>query len=409
MLNEADTGIASEEAEALRVLEEYHALKSEPGRQVRLDSIQKIGANLDELNDLKKRLTEELSTHTSDLLYFRERLEDELWRELVASGQMAIEDEFPEVESNPPGATTEDGYTSLDGYQEAKTDRSDTSAKTGTAVGWESDSANDKTREAMSLLGAAKQDLHAATQNFRHLDRLCETQRREFDAGVLPKWHDMSRTEFDLEQLAQKVQVSRELIMAERAYSEAGRYAVEVGFIRDDADQSCHFLDAPEDGACSVDRYVTSMEDKDMDFIEAWREKIATPCSKSSTDGDGDVLEVDSVYFGEGCSTHADEWDKIRIDRWESMRAMERVKMHTVGNAASPDDMACQHSPVLEPQDVPPAAPVSAQQFEGPSVPRVRLMKPSVAIMRELLISGQVAVAKFSAAWSSRRQPDHVV
>jgi len=394
-LKEIDVRIVNKKSKIKTILKEYEALESKTEGQGKLDDIKKIGSRNQELGDLKVKLAQELSDHQLNILYQREGLEEELWRALLESGQMDVEDDSSDVALDTLGSNTGGSRQSLEDRQGQMNEQSNPYPGVVCAVGQAPDTANDKIQTAMSLLGAAKEDFHAATMDFYHFDRMCEEQRQDFQAGVIPEWREMSRTQFDLEQLAQKIQLTREVIRAEEAYSEAGRYAVEVGFIRDDADQSCHFVDEPDDGFCSGDRYATHVEEKDAGFIEAWQERIASPSSKNSANGDGDIWEVDSVQFGEGCSTHADEWNKIRISRWEGLREMERVRMRTAGNAASADDLIDQYLPILDGREV--------QQRVGLQIPRAGLWNPSIAIVKELLVSGQAAVAKFSATWSSRR------
>ena len=297
----------------------YNSLESEHERKERRDEVEKVATELEELEALKRRLLGELNTINDDLLYYRQRLEDELWRALVGSGQVRADEGISEIvpdqlEGEAHCVSSQDPRHVCEGDQRAIGDE-------------QSCSANDlaksddcRIQEAEALLDSSKADLCAAVERFQYLDRLCMAQRQQFETRIIPEWHDMSRTEFDLEQLAQKIEHTRELIRAEKAYSEAGRFAKEVGFIREDSDQSCHFVDEPDDGAHSGDRHATFVEDNDMTFVEDWREGISPPSWSPSARSPGDVWEVDSVRFGEGCSTHAEEWNKIRIDRWDEMR-----------------------------------------------------------------------------------------
>lgn len=345
-LDEVDISITSQEAAIMTLLKEYQELESDTGRQKKLDEVTRMGSGLDQLNELKVRLAQELSTHKPDLLYLRQRLEDELCHQLVESGQMEIEANTYNITSNLLDPSMGRSQSSQD-HLGRMNERVDLGLETAAAADEPQDTANNQMQAAIGLLDAAKDGLRAATRSFLDVDMECEAQRQEFEAGIGPAWHGMSRTEFDLEQLALKIDTTRELIKAEKAYSEAGRYAVKVGFVREDSDQSCHFLDDPDDGACSNDRDAVFVEVKDMSFIEAWREKIISPCSNSSERGEADTWEVASVNFGESCSTHADAWNKVRIDRWQELREMERLRLLRAGNVACPDELVGQHSSVL--------------------------------------------------------------
>lgn len=75
-------------------------------------------------------------------------------------------------------------------------------------------------------------------------------------------------------------------------------------------------MEGCRDGSCSGDENATFVEGKYKGFIQAWRERIEPASSEVFVSGEGDVWEVDSVSFGEGCSTHADQWNNTEIERW---------------------------------------------------------------------------------------------
>jgi hypothetical protein len=386
-LDEVKAKIADGETTMMSLADEFQSEQSEQETQEIQDAINEVGSRVEELDVVKAKLAKELVTHKAELPYLRECLEDELWRTLVESGQLGATDNSssnPVVHCDDPG------------------DQAGVGAEKSSSANEVTNSEDCRIRKAMSLLNTTKDDLRAALEKFQDLDRLCEVQRRNFETRAIPEWHEMSRTEFDVEQVAQKMEQTRELIRAQKAYSEAGRYAVEVGLIRDDPDQSCHFLDDADDGACSGDRYATFMEENDITFIEHWRERISAPCSSPSAERGDDVWEVDSVHFGEGCSTHAEELDKIRIDRWDELRERERKRMRMTGNAASPDELLCRHTPALDSQ----GSSALSEPAENPNAggnPRAGFWKPSFAAVKELMISGQAAVARLSPPWSSHR------
>ena len=401
-LNEINDEITSDETRIERLLQEYEALQEETGGKDQLDAIKQVGSDLKKLDSLKVSLAEDLSNHKSNLLYFRERLEDEIWLALVQSGQVRPDDGISDSGSSPHGQCMEDSCHSIDSHHDVVARQNDPDAGQDCAMNDDSDITREQMRKAMSLLEATKDNVRAVGMRFRQLDRLCEAQRRDFEDGMVPEWRDMTRTEFDLEQLALRMDLTRELVEAEKAYSDAGRFAVEVGYGRDDSNQSCHFVDDPEDGACSGDRYATFVEEKGMDFIEAWREGITGTISTSPVSAQGDDWDVDSVNFGEGCSTHADEWYKTKIERWEDERELERMKWHRAGFFARPDAMVCDHTSVLDHQGLREAVPFSVNQYVETDSSRAGLWKPSLALMKELVVTGHAAVARFSAAWSTR-------
>jgi hypothetical protein len=404
--DEVNMRIASVEAEIKSLAQGFQSSESEAKRQERQNAINEVGSELEELDALKARLARELSAHRSSLVYFRERLEDELCRALEKSGQLDAEIDVSYLHSNQLTRSMESRDISQDIGEEYLTTHGKSSAENSYPADKDGDSEDCRIGKARTLLVSTKEDLQDATMSFLQLERLCEAQRHEFETRMIPELHGMSRTEFDLEQLAQKIELTKELIRAGKAYSEAGRYAAEVGFIREDSDQSCHFVEDPADGACSGNKYAAFVEEKDLAFIEAWRERIGPQYSTSPVSGEGDAWEVDSVQFGEGCSTHADEWYKTRIDRWEEVREKERVKMRTMGNIAFADEVFYEPSPALDLRGLPfpmlAATEESAQvKFSGAGG-----WIPSLEIMKELLVSGQAVLANFSVGWSSGRGSD---
>jgi hypothetical protein len=390
-------GIASAQARTDALLGEYDAMSEGTERAEKFDEIDSIALRLGKLNEAKAELNEEMRCQKIDLLEFYERLEGDIWLALVQSGQVEADDAVSDVASDPHEVLNEGGSNLSYGHDGHMFYGNDPDAIHPDIMDHDGDADRDPTQKAMSLLYVTKEELQNTSRSFYQLDRLCKEQRQEFESNLVPEWRGMSKTEFDLEQLAQRIELTKELVRAERAYSEAGRYAVEVGLIREDSDQSCHFVDYPDDGACSGDRYAVVVEVQDTSSIEAWLEGFSPAFSTSPVSAHGDEWEVDSVRFGEGCSTHADEWNKPKIVRMEQLRELERESLGRAGIITYPDVIMCQH---LESG---PASPVSISQYEGADSAALVLWKPSFAIMKELVVSGQAAVARISATWSNRQ------
>lgn len=393
-LNEITRCIGDDEARIKTVLRECKDVEAEDELQEAQRRIEEIGSNLPRLDEQKAQLTQELQYHNLDLTDARECVQDEIFRVLLETGQLNATD----ASSNGDSELMEGIESAGNQYPHGNPEHEQGIANAGGShlSAQQSDYGDLRARTGLSVLDSAKENLQAAAANFHQYGRICDAQRRDFERHAIP---DLSRTEFDLEQLTKKIELTKELIQAEQAYSEAGRYAVEVGFVREDSHQSCHFLEDADDGACSGDMRETFIEPKQMNFIETWRENIGSPCSERSAHSQGDRWEVDSVNFGEGCSTHADEWSKKRIDRFEESRQMQREEMHRSGVFACADELVGFHTPTLES----PAMPFPAQRHTGIDAVRAGLWKPSFEVVKELLVSGQAAMAKFSAPWSSQR------
>jgi hypothetical protein len=396
-------GIASDEAKSQELVAECETMSEGTSREEKYDEVARIAPHLRKLDEARAKLNEDIRYQKLDLVDSRERLEEELWLALVQSGQVEADDAVSDVASDPFEALNEGGPNLSYDYDGNIGHGSDPDAVHPDVMDHDGDADRDPTQKAMSLLDVTKEELQVASMSFYQYDRLCKEQRQEFEADMVPEWRGMSRTEFDLEQLSRRIDLTRELVRAERAYSEAGRYAVEVGLMREDSDQSCHFVEYPDDGACSGDRYAVIVEEKDTSSIEAWVEGFPPTFSTSPVSAQGDEWDVDSVRFGEGCSTHADEWNKPKINRMEQLRALERENLGRVGIITYPDEMMCQHLPGYAYTASGAASAVSVSQCEEGDSAALVLWKPSFAIMKELVVSGQAAVARISATWSNRQ------
>lgn len=405
-LRETNARIADEEARIKDVVREHKDVESDRELQEAQGRIEELGLKLKRLDALKAKLANDLSGHDIDLSDARQHLEEEICSGLQGAGQLTDVDDTSDVDSDPGEAVADDDNRSLDQYQEHLVEESSLGSGNPGLSAHDNDSARCRTQKAMSLLGAAREDLQNATRDFRDLERMCQAQRQDFDAGVVPEWRDLTSTEFDLEQLAQNMDFTKKLIKAQRAYSEAGRHAVEVGFVREDSNQSCHFLDDSDDGACSGDTYAIPVPNKGKrDFVEAWL-GVTPPYSTEAEPGERDAWEVDSIKFGESCSVHGEGWYRIRIDRFEELRGMERERFSGVGIVAYPDELLI---PVCDRQRLLPATPFPVQESARIDVSRAGLWKASSAFLKDVLVSGRAASAKLSVRWLARRDNGGII
>lgn len=401
-LDEVNAGIAQDDIRIKALLKEFEALDPEDDGQEQRNQFDQISGQLEKFDELKMTLEEELNTHKSNLLFFRERLEVDLWHDLTQSGQLNDERSVSDEASNSPRTSLVRSCQSVQSYQTHPDKQSTPYDRPASLGDRTSNGQGEQMRRAESLLFAAKEDLEKARMSFNYLDRLCETQRQQFETGAIPEWDEMSRTEFDLEQLAQKIEHTRELIRAERAYSEAGRHALELGLVRHDSDQSRRFVDYPGDGTVSGDRVALFVDEKKQHSIEAWRDIIVAGGTDSPVSAKGDHWEVNTVEFGESSSTHADEWEKARINEWEGVRDELRAKVRAEANATFGDEVPAQRSPLFGCEGPPSASIVPLKRSAEGDILGAGAWKPSLATMKELLVSGQVAMAKISATWTAR-------
>jgi hypothetical protein len=231
-LADIEACIRDDIAKISTIVRERKDVETEEELQERQGRITQIGLHLDGLEEMRDQLKREISDHKLDLLGAREYLEKELFHVLRETGQLHVTDCSSDVVSSIMEGVTYgqdqllvEDREDLTGQIRVHIEKSCLSARS-------SGPEDGRIRKAMSLLGAAKEALRAANSDYHGFDEVYAAMRRDFEGRTIPEWHDMSRTEFDLEQLAQQIEVTRDLIKAERAYSEAGRFALEVGYVR---------------------------------------------------------------------------------------------------------------------------------------------------------------------------------
>lgn len=180
-LKEVNANIDSNEAKIKSLVRDYDALGSEVGGQDILQAIRATDSKLKSLDKLSLKLAEEVRTHNTHLLYFRERLEDELWYDLIEGGQLNTKDDVSDVVSDSPSASMGGSCPSSERHQEYVDQRNDTDAEKACIANQAPNIANSRLGKAESELWLAKEDLQAALASFHHLDKLCDTQRWEFE------------------------------------------------------------------------------------------------------------------------------------------------------------------------------------------------------------------------------------
>ncbi|KAI7177230.1 hypothetical protein KC316_g7977 [Hortaea werneckii] len=127
---------------------------------------------------------------------------------------------------------------------------------------------------------------------------------------------DASVEDFDARWVIRIQEMTREVIEAEEAMTEAKRALVDAGIDLFQEDQESCFVDTADDG------YLGDHEEKLMaqvpgEKIDGWLKEVPDRSSPMSVDGrDADEWDVGDVDIGDSASTIAEGAERRRIDKW---------------------------------------------------------------------------------------------
>ncbi|KAI7527539.1 hypothetical protein KC331_g16273 [Hortaea werneckii] len=127
---------------------------------------------------------------------------------------------------------------------------------------------------------------------------------------------DASVEDFDARWVVRIQEMTREVIEAEQAMTEAKRALVDAGIDLFQEDQESCFVDTADDG------YLGDHEEKLVaqvpgEKIDGWLKEVPDRSSPMSVDGrDADEWDVGDVDIGDSASTIAEGADRRRIDKW---------------------------------------------------------------------------------------------
>ncbi|GAB1732296.1 hypothetical protein NU195Hw_g114t1 [Hortaea werneckii] len=127
---------------------------------------------------------------------------------------------------------------------------------------------------------------------------------------------DASVEDFDARWIIRIQEMTREVIEAEEAMTEAKKALVDAGIDLFQEDQESCFVDTADDG------YLGDHEEKMVaqvpgEKIDGWLKEVPDRSSSISVDGrDADEWDVGDVDIGDSASTIAEGADRRRIDKW---------------------------------------------------------------------------------------------
>lgn len=177
-------------------------------------------------------------------------------------------------------------------------------------------------RDVAEVVDKAANRLKQAQHDFDQQGVLYQNDLREYTQEVREGTCDMPQTEFDQVQFGFSQRATRELIEAEKVYSEAVGGAQHLG-IGIGSDQESKFVDETDDGYCESHEAEVVGTDN-VAFIECWRQQVSDGMgSVESTIYDEDEWDARSLDFGESLSTRAlaSGRARVRISRWDAVRA----------------------------------------------------------------------------------------
>ncbi|KAI7185866.1 hypothetical protein KC363_g6918 [Hortaea werneckii] len=127
---------------------------------------------------------------------------------------------------------------------------------------------------------------------------------------------DASVEDFDARWVVRIQKMTREVIEAEEAMTEAKRALVDAGIDLFQEDQESCFVDTADDGYLGdhEERLVAQVPGEKID---GWLKEVPDRSSSMSVDGrDADEWDVSDVDIGDSASTIAEGADRRRIDKW---------------------------------------------------------------------------------------------
>ncbi|KAE8453608.1 hypothetical protein EG329_009119 [Mollisiaceae sp. DMI_Dod_QoI] len=159
------------------------------------------------------------------------------------------------------------------------------------------------------------QDARDKVENWKSY---CDEQYAQFYELQAEGRTDATKTDFDIALVKEGQEATQAYIQAEKALSEANRYARELGVVFDEIDQTSGFLDRHDDGyAESMDAEIIANVDRDR--IKVWMEQDKRTPSLPETPDEWECQTVDvSDSISMVMEQVATGRDRKRIDRWRS-------------------------------------------------------------------------------------------
>ncbi|KAI7497461.1 hypothetical protein KC367_g5835 [Hortaea werneckii] len=155
-------------------------------------------------------------------------------------------------------------------------------------------------------------------------DRRYETREAEWYANYEAvergeQARDASVEDFDARWVVRIQEMTREVIEAEEAMTEAKKALVDAGIDLFLEDQESCFVDTADDGYLGGhgEKFVAQVPGEKID---GWLEEVPDRPSSMSVDGrDADEWDVGDVDIGDSISTIAEGADRRRIDKWRQI------------------------------------------------------------------------------------------
>ena len=260
--------------------------------------------------DVKEMLASTIKSQEMNLKFAREELESEIRTLLLPLGILAKSDAGSEV-------SKDDFADTLDETQNR--DNEDVEDDTDPEAVNERSPEEEALAEAAEIYKEVKKRLHSVQLKYDVRLGFVNDDFEMYTQAVEEERCDITRTEFDLEQLMQIQETTRELIEAEKAYSEIAWRLMDMGAIELTPSQTSRFVDQPEDEECLQNEAERALKATDVSRIERWKDRL-DEANSSDIDGADEAWEIQTIGFGESCSVIAEGREAIRIGRWNRLR-----------------------------------------------------------------------------------------
>ena len=256
-------------------------------------------------DEVKQQLASDITCEESNLKFSLDDLVDELKGLLLPAGLPMLPDDasrdsehdFPPEETDSNAAEHENAEVEV-----------------------QQDPEKEANRAALRRLRRAKDKLHGVQIRFDNRQKFEDEDLRAYLEGVDTGQCDVSRTDFDLNQVIEHRELTQQLAAAEHEHTTAAYEAMMLSVIELEELQTSWFAEQDEDHEGAEEEVQLSIARTNLPFTEKWAEGVVSDVDSLSPPAVSDERDIRSLQFGEACSAIAHNRERTKIDRWELLR-----------------------------------------------------------------------------------------
>ena len=222
---------------------------------------------------------------------------------------------------------------------ENMTDEADSTAKRSVLSAGTNNTAEDLQIEAWESYHEALVTLQKVQALFDNRQESYETDLAEYEQGFVDGIYIISRSDFDRSKLRYGQKLTRALINAEEAVEAAKAQAQAIGALELAYPAATDYYGYYEE-SCPEDQITSYLATKDWSRVHKWLAKISAPIidpeaqeversTLDDDDNDNDDWSTEEVDPADSISQvdfddyrrDIDQWEDLRLERWEDMRA----------------------------------------------------------------------------------------